>query len=165
MREICAALTKKLRPWLVTLFPYLVVHWTIEYGNPSASPPLTGKSTLFVRQVYIVAPSWNTYIVLFPDIVSALLVLDDLIVLGLAAAEWDPARLPRANHRARAVEVDVLQIFFYLFFIFGGGFYFCFSFVLYSTLLHLPPLRFHCADGCWDRTQDRCNWCIGSQIL
>jgi hypothetical protein len=33
----------------------------------------------------------------------------------------------------------------------------------YSTLLHLPPLRFHCADGCWDRTQDRCNWCIGSQ--
>ncbi len=38
-------------------------------------------------------------------------------------------------------------------------------FVLYSTLLHLPPLRFHCADGCWKRTQDRCNWCIGSQTL
>ncbi len=31
-----------------------------------------------------------------------------------------------------------------------------FFFVLYSTLPHLPPLRFHCADGCWDRTQDRC---------
>jgi hypothetical protein len=29
-------------------------------------------------------------------------------------------------------------------------------FVLYSAPLHLPPLRFHCADGCWDRTQDRC---------
>ena len=38
-------------------------------------------------------------------------------------------------------------------------------FVLYSTLLHLPPLRFHCADGCWERTQDRCNWCIDSQTL
>jgi hypothetical protein len=38
-------------------------------------------------------------------------------------------------------------------------------FVLYSTLLHLPPLRFHCADRCWDRTQDRCNLCIGSQTL
>ncbi len=25
---------------------------------------------------------------------------------------------------------------------------------LYSTLLHLPPLRFHCVGGCWDRTQD-----------
>jgi hypothetical protein len=26
--------------------------------------------------------------------------------------------------------------------------------VQYSALLHLPPLRFHCAGGCWDRTQD-----------
>ncbi len=41
-----------------------------------------------------------------------------------------------------------------------------FFYVLYSPLLlHLPPLRFHCADGCWDRTQDRYNWCIGSQTL
>ncbi len=24
----------------------------------------------------------------------------------------------------------------------------------YSTLLHPPPLRFHCILGCWDRTQD-----------
>jgi hypothetical protein len=39
------------------------------------------------------------------------------------------------------------------------------GFVQYSALLHLPPLTFHCAGGCWDRTQDRCNWCIGSQTL
>ncbi len=26
--------------------------------------------------------------------------------------------------------------------------------VLYSTLLYLPSLRFHCVGGCWDRTQD-----------
>jgi hypothetical protein len=26
--------------------------------------------------------------------------------------------------------------------------------VLYSTLLHLPPLRIQCVGGCWDRTQD-----------
>ncbi len=26
-------------------------------------------------------------------------------------------------------------------------------YILYSTLLHLPPLRFHYADGCWDRTR------------
>ncbi len=44
-------------------------------------------------------------------------------------------------------------------------FIFIFFFVLYSALLHLPPLRFHCADGCWDRTQDRCSWCIDSQTL
>ncbi len=28
---------------------------------------------------------------------------------------------------------------------FLGGFFF----ILYSALLHLPPLRFHCADGCY----------------
>jgi hypothetical protein len=30
-------------------------------------------------------------------------------------------------------------------------------YVLYSTLLHLPPLRFHCVGGCWDWTQDCCD--------
>ncbi len=34
-----------------------------------------------------------------------------------------------------------------------------------STLLHLPPLRIHYADGCWDQTPYRCNWCICSQTL
>jgi hypothetical protein len=47
---------------------------------------------------------------------------------------------------------------------FWGGFFLFFS-VQYSALLHLPPHRFHCADGCWDRTQDRCNWCSGSQTF
>jgi hypothetical protein len=28
-----------------------------------------------------------------------------------------------------------------------------FMYVLYSTVLHLPPLRFRCVGGCWDRTQ------------
>jgi hypothetical protein len=41
-----------------------------------------------------------------------------------------------------------------------GGF---FMYVLYSTLLHLPPLRFHCVGGCWDRTQDCCGYGNGSQ--
>jgi ABC-type multidrug transport system permease subunit len=49
------------------------------------------------------------------------------------------------------------NIFFIIFFLF--------LIVLYSALLRLPPLRFHCADGYWDRTQDRCNKCIGSQTL
>ncbi len=51
------------------------------------------------------------------------------------------------------------KLFFFKYF-FGGIFSLNF-FVQYSALLHLPPLRFHCAD----RTQDRCNWCIGSQTL
>jgi hypothetical protein len=69
------------------------------------------------------------------------------------------------------IELDLQSLFgllctavleFLLFFIFWGEF--LFFVVLYSALLHLPPLRFHCADGCWDRTQDRCIWCIDSQI-
>jgi hypothetical protein len=38
------------------------------------------------------------------------------------------------------------------------GFFF---YVLYSTLLHLPPLRFHCVVGCWD--QDYCDSGISMQ--
>ena len=45
-----------------------------------------------------------------------------------------------------------------------GGFFGFFSFyVRYSTLLHLPPLRLHCVGGCWDQTQDSCNYGIGCQ--
>jgi hypothetical protein len=34
-----------------------------------------------------------------------------------------------------------------------------FSFyVRYSTLIHLPPLIFHCVGECWDRTQDSCEY-------
>jgi hypothetical protein len=33
-----------------------------------------------------------------------------------------------------------------------------FMHVLYSTRLHLPPLRFHCVGGLWDRTQDSCDF-------
>ncbi len=40
-----------------------------------------------------------------------------------------------------------------------------FSFyVRYSTLLHLPPLRFHFVGGCWDRSKDSCDYGIGCQI-
>ena len=35
--------------------------------------------------------------------------------------------------------------------------------VLYSTLLHLPPLSLHCVGGCWDRTRNCCKVCIDSQ--
>jgi hypothetical protein len=60
-------------------------------------------------------------------------------------------------------EFEFCSISLFFLYIFWGDFFI--FFVLYSTLLHLPPLRFHCADGCWDRTQDCCIWCIGSQTL
>jgi hypothetical protein len=30
-------------------------------------------------------------------------------------------------------------------------------------VLHTPPLRFHCVGGCWDRTQESCDYGIGCQ--
>jgi hypothetical protein len=36
-------------------------------------------------------------------------------------------------------------------------------YVLYSTMLHLPPLRFNCVGDCWDRTQDCCDFVICRQ--
>jgi hypothetical protein len=44
-------------------------------------------------------------------------------------------------------------------------FFLLFFNVRYSSLLHLAPLRFHCIRGCWDRTQDCCNFGIDSQTL
>jgi hypothetical protein len=41
--------------------------------------------------------------------------------------------------------------------------FFHIQYVLCSTLLHLPPLRFHCVAGSWDGTRDCCNFGIGSQ--
>ena len=38
-------------------------------------------------------------------------------------------------------------------FILKGDFLDFSFYVRYSTLLHLPPLRFHCVGVCWDRTQ------------
>ncbi len=35
-------------------------------------------------------------------------------------------------------------------------------YVHYTALFHLPPLRFHCVGGCWDRTQ---GFSIGSLII
>jgi hypothetical protein len=35
-------------------------------------------------------------------------------------------------------------------------------YVLYSTMFHLPPLRFHSVGGCWERILDCCDFGIGS---
>ncbi len=45
----------------------------------------------------------------------------------------------------------------------GFLFYFCMHFIQNS--FHLPPLRFHCVGVCWNRTQDCCDFGIGSQTL
>ncbi len=46
-----------------------------------------------------------------------------------------------------------------------SGFWIFLFYVRYTTLLHLPPLRFYCVGGCWDGTQDCCDFGIDSQTL
>jgi hypothetical protein len=42
----------------------------------------------------------------------------------------------------------MILFMFVIFFVYlTGGFFGFFFFVLHSTLLHLPPLRFHCVEG------------------
>ncbi len=40
-----------------------------------------------------------------------------------------------------------------------------FIFIFMYALFPLPSPRFHCVGGCWDRTQDCCNFVIDSQTL
>jgi hypothetical protein len=72
-------------------------------------------------------------------------------------------RIRSIARTAKVPEEELNRSLDYYFFLFIKFFVRIFFFILYSALFHLPPLRFHCADGCWDRTQDHCNWCIGSQ--
>jgi hypothetical protein len=59
-------------------------------------------------------------------------------------AEIAPRTVATIQHwlsDALTARLDLIHIFFF------------FS-LLYSTLFHLSPLRFHCVGGCWHRTQN-----------
>jgi hypothetical protein len=56
------------------------------------------------------------------------------------------------SNRIPCNELWTVETLFFL----GGifvDFILFYPYILYSTLLHMPPLRFHCGDGCWDRTR------------
>jgi hypothetical protein len=58
--------------------------------------------------------------------------------------------------------------FFILNFLIASVLFWIFFFLIYvrySKLHHLPSLRFRCVRGCWDRTQDCCDFGIDSQTL
>jgi hypothetical protein len=63
-------------------------------------------------------------------------------------------KIPKLQRRSYSVYAFSVQCSV-IYNIFGGDFILIF-FVLYSTLLHLPPLKFHCVVGCWDRTVATC---------
>ncbi len=67
---------------------------------------------------------------------------------GVKKTKWTKFQLKKNRIHHIFSRYSVLSIF-------KVGFLAIFYFyVRYSTLLHLPPLRFHCVGGCWDRTQD-----------
>jgi hypothetical protein len=71
---------------------------------------------------------------------------------------------PRPFHKKYRSEVPAVMKYWICLpeYVKRGIFYF---YVLYSTLLHLPPLSFPCVGGCWDRTPDCCDFGIGSNKL
>jgi hypothetical protein len=50
----------------------------------------------------------------------------------------------------------------------AGPMFYMWIYLFFRTIFNtasFAALRFHSADGCCDRTQDHCNWCIGSQTF
>ncbi len=47
----------------------------------------------------------------------------------------------------------------------GGRIARCLNRGFFMTLLHLPPLRFHCVGGCWDGSQVCCDCNISNRTL
>jgi hypothetical protein len=70
---------------------------------------------------------------------------------------------PQQRHQGHVVVLHMQTNVLVFLFLNRGIFWIFFMCVpvLYSTLLYLPSVRFHCVGGCWDRTQDCCDFGIG----
>jgi hypothetical protein len=102
------------------------------------------------------------------------LLLDDVthIILQFQVRICNLMLLLCPKHRrksAKRLAMTTLRLTFHhvgKFIFFKEEFIWNLSFYLrYSTLLHLPPLRFHCVGEIWDRTQDCFDLDIDSQTL
>ncbi len=74
--------------------------------------------------------------------------------LTYPAKESTPASPVRGKHSKKAPLRKLVNIYSKKLILKGHYFEFFSFYVQYSTLLHLPPLKFHCVGGCWDRTQE-----------
>ncbi len=97
---------------------------------------------------------------------------DEDVPVSCRGYQWSPYDWPRSLYRPRyRTPASWLRLHRTLqpatsqFIKQGDFFEIFFSVYCYSTLLHLPPLRFHCIGGYWDRTQDFGDFGIGSQTL
>jgi hypothetical protein len=92
--------------------------------------------------------------------VATIVQLSDVVKAGAAS-------LGSQNQEAQVSSTSFVVFFFkeYVHNLKGNFLDFFFFYVLYSTLLHLPPLRLTCVGGCWDRTRDSCDYGIDCQTL
>ncbi len=125
--------------------PLLREYRTSRYSLSFTQINYLAQTPLFVEIIkktsrYRLSFTWTTFMAQTP------LYLEIIKHPGTDSPSPSDSSLPR-DYRISRYRLS----FIWISYIFWGGFFF----VLYSTLLHLPPLRFHCADGCWDRTQDR----------
>jgi hypothetical protein len=69
-----------------------------------------------------------------------------LLCTYFAIPKWPISRRQNSKIAMQRSDASILQVNI------NRGIIWIFFFVLYSTLLHLPLLRFYCVGGCWDRT-------------
>jgi hypothetical protein len=48
--------------------------------------------------------------------------------------------------------------------IYKGGYIFFYFLSTFFNTLHLPPLGMHCVGGCWDRTQNCCDFALALAV-
>ncbi len=101
------------------------------------------------------------------DFVKCNILIQNAIVLPRVLMHLSFFHLNRRGRRFKSLELiskaAILQRCLLrqpIYHFFEGNF-----FGFYFTLLHLPPNRFNCVAGCWDRTQDSCHLGICFQML
>ncbi len=124
-------------------------------GSLGTIPGLPFLLFLWLQPAVTHILQWRT--VKAPPITGYPLVLISFWLVAVGA--HDVAFVAYADH-AQHYTTETIN-----FFLMGILFRFFFFYVRYSTQLYLPPLRFHCVEGCWDRTQDSCDYGIGCQTL
>ncbi len=156
-------------------YSYLLIPPILLSASPSTlSSPYT---TTFPCTPSPKAPFLTTPIPLLNDPRSSLYLMDldlqSLFGLHWQRPRWTPPPPPIWVHiwgRYWSAQIDDIFLYLLLYSLSltvpKGGICICFLFyVRCSTLLHLPPLRFHCVGGCWEWTQDCCVVGIDSHTL
>ncbi len=115
----------------------------------------------YLRKGFLIYEEMRKYLTTYEEAVSHILNLIFFFIRAHVARKTaQNAPVPRLLYfctaRQERPDRDFFKVDFFGFFLF---------YVRYTTLLHLPPLRFHCVGGCWDRNKNCGYLVIDSQTL